>query len=338
MSNTTEDMLAKVEKLLALAASGNEHEAALAASKAQELLAKYNLDLSMLGAASTKAEKRGQEEHDKAAMYKYQRRLMETLANINFCRHRIIEGMRKDPKGVMRKAKRHVLIGRTVNVRATQQMYDYLVTRMDDLLPYQGMEKRGKAALLWLEGATATLCRRLRDKRREMERETEKAAQTGSGMSLVVVTADEDDYNNDIENGWPLGTTAEQKAQQKASYAEVAAKTKARLEEAQIMYPHAPEFVHRHMSYGYTFEEAMKNWEEHQAEKAKAERAAAKPETEAQRRKREERDARYNERYWAKREKQMAKYDDPAYQAGRRAAKDISLDDQIDHETHKGIK
>lgn len=44
-----QELLDKVRKLLALSTSSNEHEAALAAAKAQELVLKYNLDLSMLG-------------------------------------------------------------------------------------------------------------------------------------------------------------------------------------------------------------------------------------------------------------------------------------------------
>ncbi len=42
---TREDIVSKVQKLLALSTSSNEHEAALAAAKAREFLSKYNLDL-----------------------------------------------------------------------------------------------------------------------------------------------------------------------------------------------------------------------------------------------------------------------------------------------------
>ena len=46
--NKQEAMIEKIKKLLRLAKSSNEHEAALAAARAQELLAKYNLDESLL--------------------------------------------------------------------------------------------------------------------------------------------------------------------------------------------------------------------------------------------------------------------------------------------------
>ncbi len=41
--NTSKDIIERIQKLLALATSSNEHEAQIAASKAQELLVKYNL-------------------------------------------------------------------------------------------------------------------------------------------------------------------------------------------------------------------------------------------------------------------------------------------------------
>ena len=44
-----QNLLEKISKLLALASSPNEHEAALAAEKAAELLAKHNLSVADLG-------------------------------------------------------------------------------------------------------------------------------------------------------------------------------------------------------------------------------------------------------------------------------------------------
>lgn len=44
MSESTDKIIEKIQKLLALATSSNPHEAALAARKAQDLLIKYNLD------------------------------------------------------------------------------------------------------------------------------------------------------------------------------------------------------------------------------------------------------------------------------------------------------
>lgn len=47
--NTTQDkVIDKIRKLMALSTSSNEHEAAAAAAKAQELLLKHNLDVSVL--------------------------------------------------------------------------------------------------------------------------------------------------------------------------------------------------------------------------------------------------------------------------------------------------
>ena len=44
-----QNLLEKISKLLALTSSPNEHEAALAAEKAAELLAKHNLSVADLG-------------------------------------------------------------------------------------------------------------------------------------------------------------------------------------------------------------------------------------------------------------------------------------------------
>ena len=190
MTTKTENPIVdKIRKLMALSKSSNEHEAALAAQRCQELLAEHNLSMAEIGAAGeSKTQVSGKREktpHDKSAMYKYQTELMEALAKNNFCMYWISEQWKADPKGSKlryfhttdftdqnkyekgRIAKVHILLGREDNVMVTRMMYDYLVETMDRLLPWQGMEKRGKEALLWLAGCTETLVGRLDEQRRQ---------------------------------------------------------------------------------------------------------------------------------------------------------------------------
>lgn len=54
--STQQDILEKIEKLLALGGSDNVHEAELALKRAQELSIKYNIDLSRVSGASEKPE------------------------------------------------------------------------------------------------------------------------------------------------------------------------------------------------------------------------------------------------------------------------------------------
>ena len=121
-------MLVKIEKLLALAESGNEHEALLAMEKANHLIAKYNI---------SRIEQRRQSEYDciiinpkKKRIENYQRKICAILTNHFFvkiilsdlfdadlcCTHKTIE-----------------ILGARENVLMAHYVYSFLLAQMDCL-------------------------------------------------------------------------------------------------------------------------------------------------------------------------------------------------------------
>lgn len=358
MATVTNLIIDKIRKLLALSQSPNEHEAALAASRVQDLLADYNLSLAEVHAAGDKASKakqeftpREQKSHDKAAMYKYQTQLMEALARNNFCMHWIDEQWRPDPKGKKlrghyqrnatteqfwdkgRLVKVHMLLGSEVNVVTTQIIYDYLVETMDRLLPWQGMEKRGKDALLWLSGCTETLVERLNEQRyvkdEESRRAQAEAAKTG-GTALVRL-ADlyntEADLNNDAKWGYEPGTTGRKRRERELRYQAEAAR------EAELV------------AMGMNPSEA---WYRARGFDVPAKEAEAKPETEAERREREREEAKQakrderrqqqsDARWERERAEERARRSHPAYQRGTQDGHNIGLDAQVKDNRDRGI-
>jgi hypothetical protein len=283
-----EDIIRKVQKLLALAQSPNEHEAAAAAAKAQEILAEHGLEMAQIRQNSSTPsayEPRTKDALDSSAMYAYQRDLMSAVARNNFCRHLIVEQPRQRGK-VRRIVKVHVLIGSKVNVTVAAAIYDYLVTTMDRLLPWQGMEKRGKNALLWLAGCGDRLETRLDQQRRDQEQAhaARQEPTVHGGNQLVVLHTSEDDLNNDFLYGYEPGTTAARRAEREAMWA-------ARATTVAVYEP--------------------------------------TPETAKEKRKRESQERRWNESYARRQARFAEKFYSDAYQAGRKTADDISLNQQI---------
>jgi hypothetical protein len=134
-----DEVLERIKKLLNLAAKNpNENEAASAAAKAQELLARYNLDAATVeNSAAVKDGKREEAKVD-GGFYSYQRELWDSVAKLNFCLYwtqdyrvftrskRVGTGRdRYTTEGHVNK-KRHRLVGRIVNTRATIALAQYL--------------------------------------------------------------------------------------------------------------------------------------------------------------------------------------------------------------------
>lgn len=341
-------LIAKVQKLMALAQNNpSEAEANLAAQRVQELLIAHNLTMAQVestGKESSKPADTGQREktaHTSAAMYKYQRDLMETLARNNFCMHWIQEQYKEDPRAKhehwvgdklvkARLAKTHVLLGRDVNVLVTRLTYDYLIETMDRLLPWQGMQKRGKDALLWLAGCTERLVERLNEQRWKMERETSRVATEQEGdtngnalVSLKDLYGSEEELNQDFRYGQEPGTTASRRRQSAMRYAEESRKE--------------AEFVAK----GYNASDAWylaRGWEVPN----KTEQDTQPIETEAQRRKREAKEQRESDARRAKWQREANKENErrnsEAFRMGRSTGSDIGLDAQVPANTQrKGI-
>jgi len=339
---THERLIDKIRKLLNLANNNsNEAEATAAAAKVQELLQENGLDMAAIGGGGET--KNGPSfDHEKtssksAAMYRYQQNLMKALADNNFCQYWLNEEFRADPRGKKmghvegrgyvhgRDVKAHMVLGRKVNVMATLMTYDYLVATMDRLLPWVGMQKRGKEALQWLDGCTDRLVERLAELRREAIKENERTVQAektraahpsaapSDGRALVVlqeVYSSEEDLNNDFRWGLEAGTTAKRRAENEA---------KSRMRQAKL---------DELMKQGYSYDDAWDiAWYGKVQDRAATQ--VSRPATEAERRRWENQQRRDNERAWRRYAKESERKNNPAYRQGAETGENISLNRQV---------
>lgn len=340
MSDTqiTEALVLRIQKMLALASHKDtpEAEAAAAAGMVQRMMETYNLSVHQLESAGTQTGlggKREKRQHDRAAMYNHQRELMACIAKNNFCRHWVAEVYvpHERKEGQQRRAKRHMLLGRDINVKSVEMVYDYLIDTMDRLLPWQGMDKRGKDALLWLAGCTERLCTRLDDQRRQAEEASKAEAQEaavrakhpsaangsgGNALVLVDVYQNEEELNLDYMYGFEPGTTTRKRLEKEAQQREFAAKVKS------------------YQDQGYSWSDA---WDMAYygkiPERTPAVVVEEKQETDAQRRKRAEKEERqeqaYSDRAYRRQRKEDERRTSMAYRMGSVAGQDIGLDAQV---------
>jgi len=228
---TNDTIIQRIGKLLAVqeGRGATEAEAALAAEHVQRLLQDHNLTLAEVEAAGGSSDTGGRREktalNDRAVSGAWSRRLMESLAENNFCLHTtrkvftpsnhpkaskyaVVDGVRT--RGYERSV--HILVGRTLNIRVTQDTYDYLVGAVERALLDSGHNDTYQHRLWFRDGAAVRLSERLNQKRREAEKESRQKQAQGNGTGRELVLADvygtEADLNNDALCGFPPGTTA----------------------------------------------------------------------------------------------------------------------------------
>jgi len=320
----SDSLVRKIQLLLNLAArpEGNEAEAAAAMGKAQELLAQYNLDLGTVqdkvvagGVAAREAEtKRDYARVSKSAMYQWQRNLVRTVAEANFCRY-WVEDTTETRWNRLCQVKRHKVLGRVVNTTAVLVMVDYLLETIERLLPWTGRERLCREAVLWREGCADRLVERINAKAAAM-RKADYATQGEAAYSTAIQVADlakkEEAGNYDHYHGagqWALKLKSEAESAVYWSEEAVAAREAERL--AKLAAARALESP---------------------AQKAKREREEA-----AQARRDERASARYSERYWREQDKQGERKASAAYRAGQAKGNDIGLDGQLGASTQKGL-
>src|ERR1035437_5475168 len=200
----SESVIRKIQNLLELAKhqSANENEAATAMVLAQQLLARYNLELQTVmgtkvaNGASTVEEKRAKNETKYRAAYAWQRSLWRVLADTNFCVQWITVGedhyapSKNYPYGRTIKGDRIVLLGKENNVKTVQMMGEYLIDTINRLLPYPSSEHMSRSAHSWREGCVDRLAERMEAKFEAMKQEDsahDSAGYTAApGTALVV--------------------------------------------------------------------------------------------------------------------------------------------------------
>lgn len=331
------DVIAKVQKLLALAGNNtNEHEAQAATQKAMDLLSAYNLSMHSVG--KPQVGKR-EDKRKKGGLYAWQRELWNAVCNLNFCMYWSIKGLTAGS------SYEHRILGSEVNVVSAEVMADYLQGAIERLAQAWAKKNGFKSvfvreAIAYREGMAHGLVLRLNEKRR-LQDEADKAAQeehrrnnpTGNGIVLADVANSEADLNTDYINGYEPGTTARKRAEAEARRAAATA--------------------------AY--------WEQVNAEKAKR---AADPAYDAACKAKEEESHKASDAYWAaadaksdaatrRRMKNANKpgYDDLGYKLryrletaqesrqrmssfgeGHRAAEKINLDKQVDKSKTKQVR
>jgi hypothetical protein len=316
-------MMEKIRKLLALADSTKttEAEATAAALKIQELVQTYGLDLAQIEAQNQDSQHgvRDMGTVNRRAMFDWQQLLMETIATNNFCLCdvRVIYVEKKN-----RNSKQHFLVGRKLNIDITIQMYDYLIETMKRLCEQGGFIQH-KTRTLFYEGCAKRLTDRLKQQRRQREleekRRKDEARNRGEQVNALVLTdvyGSEADMNNDILNGYAIGTTARERSQKVDREAK-----RHVLEEGFVKLGHEP-ILAFYLSHGLDMKTAKDYAKSYRAEVQKRARRAQ----------------RQNHRGFTMHErKEHGRTRTEAYRAGLEAGSSIGLDPQVDEVLKKRL-
>lgn len=181
------EVVSKVQKLLALSNSANEHEAALAASRARDLLSKYNLDMAECLAREEEIDLKAVEEQIKDKEVAWAGNLFGGVARIFDC-HPIRGG------GLFR------FVGMTADVQTAVYTYQFLCREIERLgtqaMPMLKAQNRGESPRrLGSSYRMGMVSRILRDMREQSPKR--KAEQEGCTALVVIKKAGIQDYIND---------------------------------------------------------------------------------------------------------------------------------------------
>lgn len=187
-----DEICRKILALLALSASPNEAEANVAATKAAELITRYNIDMVRLEQDARQAAEPCTHEACYEATFAtgWRKYLANACAFANFCQYYIDHAEksretmeRLGPRYTSDKWTRIMMYGRKTNVMAAIRMFQYLeqtVLRLgNEAMREYKMEweefgikiKTVEWADSWRKGCTTRLYQRLAEQRREIERE-----------------------------------------------------------------------------------------------------------------------------------------------------------------------
>lgn len=180
------NLLEKISKLLALANSPNEHEAALAAEKAAELLAQHNLSVADLGQEKDEDITKGI--IDRTGRYvTWKMWILAGIANANGC-----QAMRSTYTGEMR------LVGTGTNITVSKSLYEYLTAVVDNL----AKQHRGKGRTFinaFRVGCATRLRQRLEQRRKYMEEKGIAGSDDQNSTSAIVVRSMFEKYSLAIQ-------------------------------------------------------------------------------------------------------------------------------------------
>jgi hypothetical protein len=316
--------LAAIEKARKLLATNGRtpEESAIYAQKALEILEAHGLDIAAAEAAAHSGTAKREDKTGGTALYKWQRSLWAAVAKLNMCVHIEIKGLGKGQKYT------HRVIGRPVNVLATQIMAGYLADAVERIAREWAKERGSNIfaspVIAFREGAATEITYRLyrlREERVARDAAT-KAANPGTpGTALVLadVVQTEDDANQEYLYGLEPGSMAKSRAQNAAYYAAVDYKARLFREDPEA-------FI---FEFGMDAFEAL---ERQLKERADAHAAWLKKDAARQKRARET-----GPRYRTQTPEEKRR-DSPAFSEGYRKAKDIGLDAQVDAQKRSALR
>lgn len=189
----------KIQKLMALAESSNENEAAVAAAKAQELLAKYNLDLAQVRGFTAKTDEEIIEVATNDDKYKKRQawivELADVIAKHNFCTALFSSHGHTYFIGHTRDVNVAVFLFNNLRVRlfklATDRTYEYSLTLKknrsyirDTYEELSGNVHPRVWRNSWLMGAVAGINKKLNESRKDF-------AEAPNAMTMIVVREQE---------------------------------------------------------------------------------------------------------------------------------------------------
>ncbi|HPR91733.1 MAG TPA: DUF2786 domain-containing protein [Candidatus Dojkabacteria bacterium] len=197
-----ENIIAKINKLFALAKSSNENEAAVAMAKAHELLTSYNLEMEDVILKDKDKEEKVVEDDYGMAMYRnWEKLLFASIASLNFCRLIANKG-RKDRRTVL------TIIGKPTNILATKVFIEYISSVIDRLTKENyGLGKQ------YLESYKIGLSTRLR------YRIAEKAQEDLSSDCKALVVTEDANNQSFLDKAYPKITDSKIKIESKDSEA-----------------------------------------------------------------------------------------------------------------------
>ena len=219
----------KIRKLLAVAnGTANEHEASVAASKAQDLLEAYNLDMAIISQKSHSAASPRNRTHRAGGLYKWQRNLWYAVSTLNFCVYYYKRGLRSGEQY------EHQIIGSHANVIGTEIMAQYLEQAIERLtrnwvkVNHPNKSVFIRDAIAYREGLATRISGRLwsqrnqhlakeaANRKEERARNAAKGINTENALVLQDVINTEEDLNNDFIHGLEPGTSARRRAANEA--------------------------------------------------------------------------------------------------------------------------
>lgn len=188
----TDKIIDKVRKLINLAnnAGASEGERDNATRMAHALLAKHNLDMSVLEAETGTVASDRKHDISKFQSSPWRRTVAHAMANLFFCEYAYMKGTNQ-----------HIFVGRKDNIITAQEMTMFVMKAIAKAGSAYGRENGGnKHRNNFLRGAADKVSARAWDIKRASQKQESTPSGTGTALVLADVYDTEKQKNNDLLN------------------------------------------------------------------------------------------------------------------------------------------